>query len=58
MNLKKIGSETFLFFELKLDNIQTEISRKNFNRARNPGAEKNFGPGPFERSKSELNWTY
>ncbi len=27
-NMKKIGSDTFLFFDLKLDNIQIEISQK------------------------------
>jgi hypothetical protein len=30
----------FLFFGLKLDNIQTEISRKIFNRAQNSAVEK------------------
>ncbi len=50
INMKKIGSDTFLFFDLKSDDIQTEIFRKIFNRAQNPGVEKNFGPRPFDRS--------
>ncbi len=45
--MKKSGVILFLFFDLKLDNVQIEISQKNFNRAQNPGAEKNFVPRPF-----------
>jgi hypothetical protein len=45
MNMKEIGSDTFfLFFDLILDNIQTEISQKNFNRAKNPGQDLSIGP--------------
>ncbi len=36
---KKLGVVHF-FFDLKLDNIQIEIYRKNFIRAQNPVVEK------------------
>ncbi len=40
----------FLFFGMKLDNIQIEIFQKKFNRAQNADVEKNFGSRPFDRS--------
>jgi hypothetical protein len=49
---KKTGVILFLFFDLKLDNVQIEISQKVLNRAQNPDAKKNFGPRLFDRSKS------
>jgi hypothetical protein len=56
--MKKIEEEVFLIFDQKLDNIQTEISRKIFNRAQNPVVEKYFGPRPFDRHKSGSNRTF
>jgi hypothetical protein len=37
----------FLFFGSKLGNIETEISRKKFNRAQNPGVEKKLWTRTF-----------
>ncbi len=49
-NMKKIGEDVYLIFDLKLDNIQIKFSQNFFNRAQNPVVEKNFGPRPFGRS--------
>jgi hypothetical protein len=40
---KKLEGVHFLFFDLKSDNIQTEISRINFERAQNLASKKALG---------------